>query len=153
VRNNTASKKSPRTTISNMNSRPTSAAEMRSTRANQVNKFGTLSTDTIPNEGRESRLRIARPPPNLYSVSNRHWDQLSSGAPNTIRKVQKVSVGDFQNIHNHKISFSERSKFLYLILPYRRRPQAVTYKLQNFFISIKFGWQRADDAYNSEHIL
>jgi hypothetical protein len=136
VRNNTASRKSPRTTTNNMNSRPTSAAEIRSTKANLVYKFGTLSTDTIPNERKKSRLRIARPPPNLYSVSNRHWDQLSSGAPNTIRKVEKVSVGDFQNIHNQKISFSEKSKFLNPILPYRRGPQTVTYKLQNFRIPI-----------------
>lgn len=93
-----------------INSRPTSAINLHSTRNNNVTKFGTLSTDPLTSDRKESRLRIARPPANLISVSNSHWKQISSGTHEGTTKVTKGMVLNSQNAQNQYNFLNEKSK-------------------------------------------
>lgn len=83
---------------------------MHSTRNNQVSKFGTLSTEPLTSERKDSRLRIARPPANLISVSNGHWKQISAGAHEGTRKVTKGIDVNSQNSQMQYNYYNEKSK-------------------------------------------
>jgi len=74
---NTGRRKSSRKFFNNCNSRPASAVGIHSTRNRQISNFCTVNNELLVSNQKETRLRIAKPPHNLISVSNHHWNQIS----------------------------------------------------------------------------
>ena len=77
MRKSTSRKKSSKTFLGNYDNRPRSGLGLHSTRNRHASNFGTLTSDLLKSENREPKLRIARPPQNLISVSNHHWKQIT----------------------------------------------------------------------------
>lgn len=92
LRKSTGRRKNSRGFYNNSKTRPNSGIGMHSTRNKEVSNFATLASDILSNDNQDRKLRIAKPPQNLISVSNNHWNQITHNLSQRSRKTsRKVS--------------------------------------------------------------